>query len=39
MPHAGTTHLCTTLHGRAYDGLHRVPKGATYEETIRLTED
>jgi hypothetical protein len=29
-----STYLITALQGRAKDVLHRVPKGATYEETL-----
>jgi hypothetical protein len=33
------TYLITALKGRATDGLHGVPKGATYEETPDALED
>jgi hypothetical protein len=33
------THMLITLQGWASDVLHRVPKGAMYEETVRATED
>jgi hypothetical protein len=32
-------HLLTTPQGWAFDILHRAPKGVTYKETIRATED
>jgi hypothetical protein len=30
-----STYLITALQGRATDVLHRVPKGATYDETLK----
>jgi hypothetical protein len=33
-----STYLVTALQGQATDVLHRVPKGATYEETLEAQE-
>jgi hypothetical protein len=33
VPHVKTTHLHTAPQYRASNALHRVPEGATYEET------
>jgi hypothetical protein len=32
-------YFITALQGRATDALHRIPKGATYEETLQALED
>jgi hypothetical protein len=39
MCHENSTYVITVLQGRATDVLHRVPKGATYEETFEALED
>jgi hypothetical protein len=38
-PCVKATHVLTALQGWACNVLHGAPKGATYKETIRATED